>query len=74
MSEDRLLVNPEEAAEQLCCSRTKLYELMASKRLKSVRIGTLRRISVMALREFVEQLEAEVELDHPAESGSDHDL
>ncbi|MGI5268874.1 helix-turn-helix domain-containing protein [Nonomuraea sp. CA-218870] len=54
-----LLLRPEEAADYLGIGRTKVYELIRSGALRSVRIGTLRRIPASALTEFVTQLEQE---------------
>ena len=54
-----LLGCPEDAARVLGVGRTKVYELMRSGALRSVRVGGLRRISVAALDEFVARLEAE---------------
>lgn len=54
-----LLLRPEEAADYLGIGRTKVYELIRSGALRSVRIGTLRRVPASALTEFVTQLEQE---------------
>jgi excisionase family DNA binding protein len=54
-----LLVCPEDAARVLGIGRTKVYELIGSGALRSVRVGGLRRIPVVALDEFVARLEAE---------------
>ena len=54
-----LLVRPEDAASLLGLGRTKVYELMRSGALRSVKIGGLRRVPATALAEFVAQLEAE---------------
>ncbi|MEV0972724.1 helix-turn-helix domain-containing protein [Microtetraspora glauca] len=54
-----LLVRPERAAELLGIGRTKVYELIRSGALRSVRIGGLRRVSATALAEFVVHLEEE---------------
>ncbi|MFF4775358.1 helix-turn-helix domain-containing protein [Microtetraspora fusca] len=54
-----LLVRPEMAAELLGIGRTKVYELIRSGALRSVRIGGLRRVSATALAEFVAHLEEE---------------
>lgn len=51
-----LLLTPEQAAASLGISRTKVYELIGTGQLESVRIGTSRRIAVAALEEFVEHL------------------
>jgi excisionase family DNA binding protein len=56
---EKLLLTPEETAEQLGLSRTQVYRLLAARRLRSVKIGKLRRISQGALREFVERAEEE---------------
>lgn len=41
---DPLLLRPEKAAELLSVGRTTVYALMRSGALRSVRVGTLRRI------------------------------
>jgi excisionase family DNA binding protein len=53
-----LLLRPAEAAARLGIGRTKLYELMASGALRSVKIGGARRVSATALAEFVTALDA----------------
>lgn len=55
---DKLLLRPAEAAARLGIGRTKLYELMASGQLRSVKIGGARRVSATALAEFVAALDA----------------
>ena len=52
-----LLVRPEDAAIALGIGRTKVYELMRSGELRSVKIGGLRRIPATALADFVAKLE-----------------
>jgi excisionase family DNA binding protein len=54
-----LLVRPEDAARVLGVGRTKVYELIRSGVLRSVRVGGLRRVPVAALNEFVARLEEE---------------
>ena len=54
-----LLLRPEDAARALGVGRTKVYELMRSGALRSVRGGGLRRVPVAALNEFVTRLEEE---------------
>lgn len=51
-----LLLTPEQAADALAICRTKVYELISTGRLDSVRIGASRRIPVTALEEFVDRL------------------
>jgi excisionase family DNA binding protein len=53
---DKLLLTPVEAAERLGISRTKVYELMASGQLASVKIGKCRRVPATALTAFVDAL------------------
>ncbi len=53
---DKLLLTPEEAAQTLGIGRTKLYELVASGTIASVKIGASRRIPAQALSQFVSSL------------------
>jgi excisionase family DNA binding protein len=53
---DRLLLTPEAAAEIIGVGRTKLYELLRSGAIESVRIGRARRIPADALEGYVSQL------------------
>ena len=52
----RLLLRPEEAAHLLGVGRSKMYELLASGAVKSVKIGVLRRVPVAALEDYVAAL------------------
>ena len=58
MTAERLLLRPAEAAKRLGIGRTKVYELMRSGELRSVKIGAARRVSATALAEFVAALDA----------------
>lgn len=60
MAVEKLLLKPEEAAELLSIGRSKIYELIGSGELASVRIGTSRRIPADALAEFVQELRSPV--------------
>lgn len=51
-----VLLTPEVAAERLACGRTKLYELLRSGELESVKVGRLRRIPEDALTAYVTRL------------------
>jgi excisionase family DNA binding protein len=51
---EKLLYDPREVARLLSISRTKVYELMASGQLPSLRIGHSRRVPADALRRFIE--------------------
>ena len=50
---DKLLLTPVEAATALGIGRSKLYELIQSGQLPSVRIGTCRRVPAEALHNFL---------------------
>lgn len=52
----QLLFRPEESAEMLRVSRSRLFELLASGELRSVQIGRSRRIPREALESYVRQL------------------
>ena len=52
----KLLLTPAEAAEALGIGRTKVYELIVTNTLGSVKIGSCRRIPVGALDEYVQTL------------------
>jgi excisionase family DNA binding protein len=58
-----MLLTLKETAVALRLGRSKLYELMAAGKLRSVKIGGSRRISATALAEFVAALEAQEEGD-----------
>ena len=53
-----LLLTAEEAAMALRVGRSKIYELMRSGELRSVKLGGSRRISAAALTEYVAALES----------------
>lgn len=52
----KLLLTPEEAAHLIAVGRSKMYELIASGAVKSVKIGALRRVPAFALEEYVTAL------------------
>ncbi len=53
---DKLLLTPVEAAQALGIGRSKVYELLSSGALASVRIGSCRRVPADALHSFVVDL------------------
>jgi excisionase family DNA binding protein len=53
---DKLLLTPVEAAKALGIGRSKVYELIQAGQLKSVRIGSCRRIPLDALHDFLADL------------------
>jgi excisionase family DNA binding protein len=57
-SATKLLLSVEEATDLLGISRSTMYDLMRTRAIASVRIGRCRRISLDALRTYVDQLPA----------------
>lgn len=55
-----VLLTVEDAAQALALGRTKVYELVESGALRSVKIGRSRRIPVQALHEFVLRIDLEI--------------
>ncbi len=53
---ERLLLTAEEAAELLNVGRCKVYDLMRTGELESIKIGRLRRIPVDNIRRFADKL------------------
>ncbi len=51
-----ILLTPEQAAASLAIGRTKVFELLRSGELESVRIGSCRRIPSEALQDYVFRL------------------
>jgi excisionase family DNA binding protein len=54
---DKLLYRPKEAAQALGIGRATLYDLMRSGRIRSVKDGGMRFITLDALRDYVRRLE-----------------
>jgi excisionase family DNA binding protein len=54
---EKLLYRPKEAAQMLGIGRATLYELMHAGRIRSVKDGGMRFITLDALHEYVRQLE-----------------
>jgi len=59
LSDGRLLYRPEDAATILSVTRTRVYDLIRSGQLPSVKLGRSRRIPGAALHDFVDSLTAE---------------
>jgi excisionase family DNA binding protein len=53
---EKLLLSPEEAAHVLGVGRSRVYDLMHTRQLLSVRIGKSRRVPVAAVHGYVERL------------------
>lgn len=58
---DKLLYRPREAALVLGMSKTALYDLIRTKRIRSIKDGKFRFITADALREYVQTLEQQQE-------------
>lgn len=56
---DRLLTTTEDAAARLGIHRSTLYDLIRSRKLKTVKIGARRLVRVSALEEAIQLLEEE---------------
>lgn len=56
---EKLLLTPEEAGAALGVGRSRVYDLMRTRQLPSVRIGKSRRVPAAAVRAFVDQLTEE---------------
>lgn len=52
------LLTPQEAAEAMSVSRSRIYELVAAGALRSVTIGRSRRVPAKAITDFIAELEA----------------
>jgi excisionase family DNA binding protein len=59
----KLLLSVEEACEIVGVKRSKLYELLTSGEIESVKIGKSRRVPVGALTAYVERLRADARAD-----------
>jgi excisionase family DNA binding protein len=51
-----LLVSPVEAARRLGIGRTRMFALIGSGQIDSVKVGRLRRVPVAALDDYVKRL------------------
>lgn len=57
---ERLLYTTEEAATALGVGVTKMKDLIASKAVRSIKVGSLRRIPVSALKEYIQVRQLEM--------------
>ncbi len=53
---DKLLLTPVEATQALGIGRSKVYELLRTGQLRSIRIGSCRRILLDAVHDFLAEL------------------
>ena len=63
MTEDRLLLTPEEAARRLSVGRSHLYMKIAAGEIQSIKIGRARRVPIQSLRSYIARLLAEQSVD-----------
>jgi excisionase family DNA binding protein len=54
---EQLMYRPAEAAQVLGICRTRVFALIKSRRLRSVKLGAARYITAEAMRAFVRELE-----------------
>jgi excisionase family DNA binding protein len=50
---EKLLLKPAEAADAISTSKTTMYELIASKQIRSVRVGKDLRVPLTVLQEWI---------------------
>ncbi len=62
---EKMLLTPEEAARVLSIGRSKVYELIRTGALESVRIGGSRRVPVTAIERFIAELGADGDQELP---------
>lgn len=55
MPVERLLLRPAEAAQAIGVSRSRMYELINSGEIPSVKVGRVKRVPVDKLREWIER-------------------
>lgn len=55
---ETVLLRPEEAGDRLRLSRARIYELMATGELESIKIDRSRRVPLLSLIEFIKSRQA----------------
>lgn len=68
MTDGKLLLRPQEAADALGISRARLYQLLATGELGSVKLGASRRVPTVELDAFVQRLR----FDHGNDASENH--
>jgi excisionase family DNA binding protein len=56
MESKPILVSVAEAAQMLSIGRTAAWELVRKQKIKSVKIGRTRRVSIVAIQEYIQRL------------------
>ena len=59
MPVERILYRPVEAAEAIGVSRARMYELLASGEIPSVKVGNVKRVPVASLNDWLQRRLAE---------------
>lgn len=54
--DNQVLLRPEDVARSCALSRTRVYQLLRSGELPSVRVGRSRRVTPQALADFVQKM------------------
>ena len=72
--QSKILLTVSDVQEILSIGRTRIFLLIASGELKSIRIGSSRRITVDALDDFVNRLVAESQFSTDDETGQEIEL
>lgn len=61
---EKILLKPTEAAEALSLGRTRVYEMLATGELPSIRIGRSIRLPVAALQRWISERQSSLEAAH----------
>ena len=59
MDDAKILYGPEEAAEAISVSRSRMFQLISDGEVESIKIGRVRRIPRTALDAYVDRLRTE---------------
>ena len=68
---DAILVSVEEAAHRLSMSRSKVYDLVLSGQIESIKVGRSRRVLVAGIDDFINRLRTEQTVDDKNDIGGD---
>ena len=68
---DAILVSVEEAAHRLSMSQSKVYDLVLSGQIESIKVGRSRRVLVAGIDDFINRLRTEQTVDDKNDIGGD---
>jgi len=57
-SMEKVLLRPTEAADLISVSRSKMYQLIAARQIPSVRVGSMVRVPLSAIKQLAQQVES----------------